>query len=282
MVKGATSTTDFSGVDFTGAGYTVPLARIAAIFSGTGSFLSLGTSNNYASGITSEALTIDPNGKIGIGTSTPSVKLHVSGSSVPSLISSSDNSLVLNLRGAGDGTGVYIGSSSGTMLLANSSGSPIIYVNSNNNVGIGVATPSYQLQLSTDSAGKLSTNTWTITSDERIKENIELANLDICYDVVKNLPLKIYNWKYYTKEQAPDNRMLGWIAQDVKQYFPKAVQEHQFKINEDETIDDCLSLNADQINKALYGTVQKLQTIVESQQAIINNLLSRLEALEAK
>ena len=35
-------------------------------------------------------------------------------------------------------------------------------------VGIGTTSPSYQLQLSTDSAAKPTSNTWTIASDARI------------------------------------------------------------------------------------------------------------------
>ena len=40
------------------------------------------------------------------------------------------------------------------------------------NVGIGTTGPSYQLQLSTDSAAKPTSALWTIASDERIKEKI--------------------------------------------------------------------------------------------------------------
>jgi trimeric autotransporter adhesin len=42
------------------------------------------------------------------------------------------------------------------------------------NVGIGTSSPSYQLQLSTDSAAKPTSALWTIASDKRIKENISI------------------------------------------------------------------------------------------------------------
>ena len=76
-VRGSTGGSDYSGVDFYGyygnqqdaefAGYDRPFARIAARFDGSaGSFLSLGTSNSYASGITNRALTINPSGWVGV------------------------------------------------------------------------------------------------------------------------------------------------------------------------------------------------------------------------
>lgn len=165
-------------------------------------------------------------------------------------------------------------------------------------------TASYQLQLTTDSAGKPSTNTWTIVSDERIKEDIELADLDLCYEAVKSIPLKRYKWRdeVYTEKQVTDRRKIGWIAQDVEAVFPKAVNTHEFKYNQvyaetvipaikeelnkkgqvitaaqpeqierklvsEDVITDCKDLNADQIYAAMYGALQKLINKVETLEA---------------
>jgi len=46
---------------------------------GPGSFLSLGTSNNYNNGITNEAMTIDPSGNVGVNNTAPQVALDVNG-----------------------------------------------------------------------------------------------------------------------------------------------------------------------------------------------------------
>ena len=140
-------------------------------------------------------------------------------------------------------------------------------------LGIGTQTPTSQLQLSTDSASKPATNTWTISSDARLKIDISLADLDMCYNAIKVLPLKRYTWKdeVYTLDQVPDRSKLGWIAQDVERVFPKAVtrsQQHGF--------DDCRSLNADQLYAAMYGAIQKLQNIVESQQIEIQQIKDNL------
>jgi hypothetical protein len=153
----------------------------------------------------------------------------------------------------------------------------------NGDLGLGVD-PAFRLHLSSDSAAKPTSSTWTISSDERLKENIELADLDICYNAVKNIPLKRYTWRseFYSNEQIKDRSKIGWIAQDVRNVFPKAVGIHKFIYNEvkneegevisQESIDDCLSLNSDQIYATLYGAVQKLMNTVEDLQARIQQL----------
>jgi hypothetical protein len=183
-------------------------------------------------------------------------------------------------------------------------------LDANGRLLVGTTSGSYQLQLSSDSAGKPSTNTWTIVSDERIKEEIELADLDLCYEAVKNIPLKRFKWKdkVYTEEQVHDRRKLGWIAQDVETVFPKAVHQHKFKYNQvfkevvipavpaeldadgsvitkeqperiekgelisEEVIEDCRDLNSDQLYAAMYGAVQKLIAKVETLEAEITAL----------
>ncbi len=154
----------------------------------------------------------------------------------------------------------------------------------NGNVGLGLD-PEYKLHLSTDSAAKPGAGgLWTISSDERLKENIELADLDICYNAVKNIPLKRFRWKddVYSDEQINDRNNIGWIAQDVKTIFPKAVGQYKFVYNQvkdedgniisEDSINDCLSLNADQLYAALFGAVKKLMGTVENLQARIDQL----------
>ena len=133
-------------------------------------------------------------------------------------------------------------------------------------VGIGLTTPTYLLHLNADSAGKPSTNTWTVSSDARLKTDIILADIDICYTNIKNLPLKRYTWRddVYTTEQVADRSKLGWIAQDVEMIFPKAVTT-----SDAHGYNDCRSLNADQIYACSYGAIQKLIILVETQEATI-------------
>ncbi len=140
-----------------------------------------------------------------------------------------------------------------------------LFISASGYIGIGTETPTHQLTLSTDSAYKPADGVWDFSSDIRLKENIQEANYDTCYDIIKNLPLKRYTWKSdaYTTEQVADRSKLGWIAQDVQTVFPKAVNSSSFSGSGDFHLDDCLTMNADQIYAAMYGTIKKL--IVENE-----------------
>lgn len=118
--------------------------------------------------------------------------------------------------------------------------------------------PTYKLHLGSNSAAKPSTTTWTVSSDERIKENITLADLDASYSNTKMICLKKYTWKDEVVAQGDDKSKLGWIAQDVEQIFPKAVDTVSMY-----GIQDCRTLNSDQLFASLFGTIQKLQARVE-------------------
>lgn len=68
----------------------------------------------------------------------------------------------------------------------------------------------------------------TSLSDERSKENIELANLARCLEIVESLPLKRFSFKKWASPNEYDKTQLGFIAQDVEQVFPKSVFTTKF------------------------------------------------------
>ena len=148
--------------------------------------------------------------------------------------------------------------------------------NINGRIGLGI-TPSYQLHLSSDNAAKPSTSTWTVSSDERLKENIQNADINLCYNNIKNLRLVRYTWKdeVYTSDEVSDRSKLGWIAQEVETIFPKAVQKNNMYGYE-----DCRTLNTDQIITSMYGCLQKLINIYDEQSNELNNLNDNLDKLK--
>jgi hypothetical protein len=258
---------------------------------------------------TSEAvISIDSSGNVGIGTASPLNILNVVGSGSNKSIAYFNNTDPLDgngilVRGGGSNAQKYVAA------FESADSTRIMQINSNGNVGIGTTSPTHQLQLSTDSAAKPSTNTWTISSDSRAKENIELANLDVCYDNIKKIPLKRYTWssEFYNEEQVKDRSKIGWIAQDVESVFPKAVDTHEVKyaqkyeeqvipaveevldevgnviqeaqeervekvLIDEKTIEDFKSLNADQLYASMYGAIQKLMQKVETLEQEVSDL----------
>jgi hypothetical protein len=117
-------------------------------------------------------------------------------------------------------------------------------------LNLGLANPSFQLDLSTDTARKLTTSTWTTGSDESLKTNIELADLDRCVDIISKIDLKYFKWEI----PSDDSHSLGWIAQEVEQIFPKAV-----RVAEAHGIPDFKNLDSDQIIKVMWGALKKLR-----------------------
>ena len=281
----------------------------------------------------SEVSRFDTSGRLGIGT-TPVVDLDVApaASTATFRIHARSNTTPVAAIELVRGTSTTFGADgSGDYRIKNATGnlsfeygdsgvtSERARIDSSGRLLVGIiASPAYQLQVSTDSAGKPSSALWTIVSDERIKEDIELADLDLCYEAIKAIPLKRYKWRdeIYTAEQVTDRRKLGWIAQDVEAIFPKAVGTHEFKYNQvfeetiipaveeeldadgnvitpaqperieqgdlisEDVIEDCRNLNSDQLYAAMYGALQKLMAKVETLEASNTELLARLSALE--
>lgn len=165
--------------------------------------------------------------------------------------------------------GAITGISNGFTGLSDSSN--VISYFMDGNLGIKTAsTPVHQIDV-VGTAGLSTGTTWTNTCDKRLKEDIEDADLDICYDNVKNLKLKYFKLKdeYFDKENHPDRHKVGWVADDVKEVFNKSVNVQKFG-----DIDDCKNLNIDSIISAMYGTIQKLIEKVET----LESKIAQLEA----
>lgn len=128
--------------------------------------------------------------------------------------------------------------------------------NGTRRIGLSRSDALHPLDLGTDFARKLTTTTWLVDSDQRVKENIEDADLDLCYNNVKNMNLKRFKWKEEFYPEVTDRNSVGFIAQEVEQFFPKSVLKADEEVN-NQFISDFRSLDADQIYKSMYGGLQK-------------------------
>jgi hypothetical protein len=149
------------------------------------------------------------------------------------------------------------------------------------NVGIGTTNPGYQLDVrgniysSTGGYTGSTLTTWTVLSDRRIKENIVKASYEKCLDNVKNIELYNFNFKDNCVN-TNDRHQLGFIAQEVREVYPKAVEVNKMILNTNETIDDILTLNTTQIDYTLYGAVKNLIEKIDNIDIELENLGSNI------
>jgi hypothetical protein len=112
---------------------------------------------------------------------------------------------------------------------------------------------------------------WSTVSDRRIKENIEKASYDKCYESINKLELYRFSYIKELNNINKDLKQLGYIAQEVKDIFPKAVSTQEF-YNENLSISDMLSIDVTQINYSLYGAVKKLMEMYSDKKERLQKL----------
>jgi len=123
---------------------------------------------------------------------------------------------------------------------------------------------------------------WSTMSDRRVKDNIERASYDKCYDNIKKMDLYRFSYIKELNNINKDLMQLGYIAQEVKDIFPKAVSTQEFH-NENLSISDMLSIDISQINYTFYGAVKKLIEIDNNKEMrikMIECLASNLDISE--
>lgn len=198
----------------------------------------IGNTLSYAPNtLSATVLSVLGTGNVGIGTANPRGKLEISKAGHESLTFYPGYTSNINLfEGYNRVGGVYTSLRNDFADYRFNIGSTEkVRIDTNGNVGVETTVPNYKLELGSDSAGKPGAGgLWTVVSDARIKKDIELADLDICYETIKNIPLKRYAWAdgVYSEQQVKDRHNLGWIAQDVQKYFSKAVSIIPFTKNE--------------------------------------------------
>jgi hypothetical protein len=276
-VRGYNSIT---GANFANASSSIDLA--------TGGHAFYGSGNGYISG------------NLALGSdSSPEAGLEISGSSWPNTF------IYLKSTGAGDSgfrfcennsctTAAnirfhFFNSNTENALRLHPEGGDGVYFTDNNRVGIGVAAPTYRLQLpnsTTNSVGRAQANSWATYSDTRVKLNQE----EIKYGLEEVMQLQPRKYTHHGSEIIDEQLTLkeddlkdsiGFIAQEVHEVIPEIVE-----IGESET--DLWGLDYDKFTPVLTKAIQELKAEKDSEMAEIKNtqtvnsdLLKELKARQA-
>ena len=132
------------------------------------------------------------------------------------------------------------------------------------NIGIGnTGVPSYQLELSSNSAGKPGSSTWSIASDSRLKQNINPYTQGL-QQLMQINPVSFH----YNEQSGFDTKpeYVGIIAQDLQKIAPYMVSTVKRKDT------DYLSVDNGAMTYMLINAVKEQQAQIEKIQAAIELL----------
>jgi hypothetical protein len=161
-------------------------------------------------------------------------------------------------------------------------------------VGINTFNPSgFNLQVTGDAFKSSGGSSWSIPSDERLKENI--AEFKDGLDIILNM--RTVQYEYNGKAGTiKGEKSIGIIAQEIKKLAPYMIREFEFsKVPqngmtfeiENATKERYLSYNDSSLPYILVNAIQDQQKIIENQEAQIefleekiNGLVSSIESIQ--
>ncbi len=254
-----------SYIDIDGNSKAVNAYRIYATVSGA--------TNNYAAYF---------GGRVGIGTNVPTQDFVVTGRGLFGTNNSEASAEPLVVGGGSAGIS-YLSRNSTARFVVYNQASALNFWSGGNRMSISTTG---NLTISGNTATKTGgANTWTVVSDARLK-NIEGAYTKGLNEILQLEPITYYYQNVGERtfdEEVLNTRNVGFSAQDVQKIFPEAVGTDE---------DGYLNFNIHSILVASINAIQELNekieileqqnTIIETQQQQINNLIERIEILENK
>ena len=145
------------------------------------------------------------------------------------------------------------------------------------NVGIGSTSASFQLHLSRNSAAKPTSSVWSVSSDRRLKANIE--NFEDGLEVINKI--RPVTYFYNGKANLPTQEQgIGTIAQELEVIAPYMVKKWTFKNEEKE--EDYLTVDYHALPLILVNAVQEMTQKNEQHEAQITQLKKENQNLETE
>lgn len=285
---------------FWGTGYTYHSSNFGGILtfnqelSGGFSFNTAPSGTAGTAATMTSRLAISNAGNVGIGTTTPNGKLHVSGadwSVSPLLLTSTAGTAGATLRfsapDAGGriydiigstGTGASMGAGS-FGIWDNTGGAYRLVISPTGTVGIGLTSPTFKLDLpntATDAGGRGRSNAWVTYSDNRVKTNQQPLNYGLKEIMMLNPKKYVHHSSSFetgSLKLLDGTPTVGLIAQEVFTLIPEVV----YKPN-DET-KDLWSLDYTKLVPVLINAIQEQQALIANQNSSISDMKAELAEL---
>lgn len=147
------------------------------------------------------------------------------------------------------------------VLAASASGIAINVLQGGVSISGGTGSVGYQLKLSSDSAAKPSTNTWTIASDSRIKENINPYTKGL--ETIMAINPITYDYNGLAGFE-PTKGNIGIIAQDLINVLPESIKTYHTLLNEnDEEQTELYTFDSHALTFVLINAIKELKAEIE-------------------
>jgi hypothetical protein len=219
-----------------------------------------------SSGNETELVTITDAGNVGIGTSSPSYPLHVTGPGIIRAIINSDSNAGLALFLGNEAKWSVATANGGAFQIFNQvNPSNAVWIDfATNRLGINTTIPDQQLTVN-GNASKPGGGSWVTFSDERLKD----VHGGFTRGLAELLRLNPIRYEYKLDNALGlqgDGENIGFSAQEVERIVPEAVSR---------TESGYLQINNDPILWTMLNAVKEQQTQIERQQQEIE-LLTKL------
>lgn len=225
-------------------------------------------------GAPTSSIDIDASGNVGIGTASPGQQLAIGNGGIEINRVAASPFVVLNVSGTQ--VGQLRGVSGGGVTLNYGTGATeAMRVASTGNVGIGTTAPTAQLELSTDSAKKPTTNTWTITSDARVKA-VQRPFADGLNVIRRIDPV----WYRYNGRGGfvEDGEHVGIIAQDLLPIAPYMIGKDQRALDPGGAVTDVYTYQGHALAFVAANAIKELDAEVKALRAKLAELEARISS----